>query len=148
MSNAIASVAHRMMRGLGLPNMRRARPRPAGHFVDAAWMKRVAAADAPNPEPQPAPYAVGPHRLERVLRAARVETAARTEQRAQQPLVRPDQELDCLCAHASLIWFHKRSKAARNSGAGAFRAAGRALRTMSTGGSASRCNRNCSRACR
>ena len=126
MSNAIASVAHRITRRLGVVNMRGIRAFARGHRIEAARMKWVAAPDAQDPKPQPAQHAVHPHGFERVLRAARVVAAAGPEQRAQAPLVYTDQELDSLCAHASLICFHSCCKAARSAAAGASRAADRA----------------------
>src|SRR5450432_3365646 len=99
MNNAIASVAHKIPRRLRTPNMRRLRAPRSGNRIHAARMEGMAARDAPDPQPQTVGHAVNFHGLERVLRAAWIETATRSQQRAESPLVHAYQALEDHCAH-------------------------------------------------
>ena len=86
-----------------------------GHRIEATGMERMAARQppcAPATVPRSRPCSPG---LERVLRATRIEAAARPQQRAQRTLVDADQPLNDRLAHASLICFHNRCKASRSS---------------------------------
>src|SRR5258708_12234667 len=85
--------------------MTRLRARTWWHRIEAAGMERMAAADAPECEPEPAQQAVLFERLEGVLRATRIVAAARPQQRAQGALVEPDQLLNYRFSHASMISF-------------------------------------------
>ena len=116
-----------------------------GHRIEASGIERMAAGDASGGQPQPAQQPVHFQGLDRVLRTARVVTAVRSQQRAQEPLVYAYQRLNYFCAHASLICFHNCCKAPRSTGAVAERAEWRAPITISTGGSNRCCSRKLSR---
>ena len=98
-------------------------------------MEGVAARQALESEPYTFNESMDFTGVEGVLRAARIETAARSQQWTQHPLVEADRCLYYRFAHASMTWFHNRCKPARSTGALASRAAVRAPMTKSAGGS-------------
>src|SRR6185437_15574261 len=104
------------------------------HRVVSARMPWMAATDAADRKPTAAQYAEAPDRLQRVLRARRMETACGTEQRAHRPLVQPDQDLGNE-AHCSVTLSQRASRLAMSSALRAPRARARALTTMSRAGS-------------
>src|SRR6516165_6774901 len=114
------------------------------HRIETAGVPRVAAPEPCERKGHAPQHAKARHRLERVLRAARVEAACRPEQRAHRPLVETDQE-DGALAHCSLTFFHSAARLARSAAAAAVREAGRALTTRSTEGSSRWCRRKDSR---
>src|SRR5579875_301929 len=107
------------------------RPR---HRVEASGVPRMAAADAAHREPAAAQHAEAPDRLERVLRARRMEAACGADERAHRPLVQPDHDLG-EDAHWSINLFHRSSRLAASSAFPAPRTRARALTTTSTAGS-------------
>src|SRR6185312_16519135 len=94
----------------------------------------MTAADAANREPTAAQHPEPLDRLQRVLRARRMEAASRTDQRAHRPLVQPDQDLGNE-AHCSVTLSQRLSRLAVSSALRAPRARARALTTMSRAGS-------------
>src|SRR5690606_1101223 len=95
----------------------------------------VATADTPDGKPAAAPHAVAPHGLKRIAGAGGVETTPRPEQRAECPLVEPDQPLDDE-AHRVATCFQSESRLRRSSRAGASLMRARAATTQSTAGNA------------
>src|SRR5262245_2727244 len=97
-------------------------------------MKWMALAEATQRKPAPAERAVRVDRLERVIRAGGIETAASPDERAQRDLIETDQELG-EDAHCAITLPQSSSIAARSSLFAAPFARGRMLTTTSTGGS-------------
>src|SRR5215470_9709669 len=117
------------------------------HRIETSGVPRMAASEPGERKADAPQHAKAQHRLERVLRAARVEAARRPEQRAHRPLVKTDQE-DGELAHCSLTFFQSAARLARSAGAAAVREAGRAPTTRSTEGSSRWCRRKDSRTMR
>src|SRR5579864_2365022 len=89
------------------------RPRLRRDRVVAAEIPGVAAQQPHEPEPGAPEHSEARDRLERVLRAARVEAAARTEEWTHGPLIEPDQAEGEL-THASATFFHSTLRLARS----------------------------------
>src|SRR5882672_3665040 len=101
--------------------------------IESAFMERVTARDAFDREPRPSPDAVGFNGIHRVMRARRIETAARPEQRADGELVPADQSFQDE-AHVLATRCQRVARLARSVAAGASRAGIFAATTMSTAG--------------
>src|SRR5437016_3821819 len=117
------------------------------HRIETARMPRVATAETFHRQPAAVQHAESLDRLQRVIRAGRVEAARRTEKRADDPLVEANQECDD-GAHCSVTFFHSAARLARSSEPGAARACGRALTTRSRAGISCWCRRKDSRTMR
>ena len=98
-----------------------------------------------EPEPGAAQHAMLFHRLDRILRTARIEAAMLPEQRAEKQLVGPQQQPDqTSCSHRQMR-FQCASNEARSDGLSALVAARRHNTTTSTSGKRSRTCRKLSR---
>src|SRR5215475_7365393 len=114
----------------------RVRPQDAArcrHRIEASGVPGMAAGESRQREPPALDDTEALNRLERVLRAARVETAARTQQRAQRPLIGANQERGEM-THCSPTFFHSATRHACSALPPASRALARALTTRSTAG--------------
>lgn len=103
------------------------------HRVEATRVPRMAAREPRERKPSALQDAEALNRFEGVLRAARIEAAARAQERAQGPLIDPDQER-CEMAHCSPTFFHSAARLACNVLPLASRAFARALTTRSNAG--------------
>src|SRR5688572_26543053 len=81
--------------------------------IEPAWMEGMAATDASGGQPGAAQRAVRFDGFQAVLRAGRIETAARAEQWAQHKLVSADQEFQD-GAHVLATRFQRVARLARN----------------------------------
>src|SRR6187399_2344849 len=97
-------------------------------------MPGVTTGNAPHREPGAVQGAVGLDGFDRVLRARRIETAARPQKRADGELVPADQIFQDV-AHVVATRCQRVARLARSVGAGASRAGNFAATTMSTDGS-------------
>ena len=93
------------------------------HGVEPARVPGMTTGEAPERERAATEHAKAQQRFQRVLRAARMETARGTEQRANGPLIQTDQERGDV-AQCSLTFFHSAARLSRPAVAEAARAAG------------------------
>src|SRR5882762_6907549 len=83
------------------------------HRIKTALMPRVATAETLHRQPAAVQHAESPDRLQRVIRAGRVEATRRTQQRADGPLVEANQDFGD-GAHCSVTFFHSAARLARS----------------------------------
>src|SRR5690349_1065365 len=115
--------------------------------VESARVERMATADAFRAQPGAAQCAMSFDGFDRVVRARRIETTTRSEQRAQDQLVGANQNSQDV-AHVLATRCQRVARLARNVVAGAWVAGNFAATTMSTAGSSSCASRNDSRTSR
>src|SRR5579862_5112884 len=123
-----------MTRRLGVLMRRRSQRDAGGDRIEASRLPGVAATETPGSEPAAPEHAEALDRLERVTGAARIEAAARAEERAHRPLIEAYQERGEV-AHCSPTLFQSAARLACNAFAFAATAAVRTLTTRSSGGS-------------